>query len=228
VAYPILTSIYRIQAILKGPSGLPTDCFINTWYFENEGGPTSREAYVVRMTEILDGFYNDVHAPAAAAVKQFIPNGIVDVEYKAYDLGEAPPRFPIMDPIAASWSGAGNQDPFPREVACCLSFKGGNGPRKRGRIYLGPLSNDAAALDVTDESVTVSTPLQEALASAASWMITKGTDGSGPDVWWVQVSPTDGAFNRVTEGFVDNAFDTVRSRGREPSARVRFDDTGLI
>ena len=131
--------------------------------------------------------------------------------------------------LAAAGAGAGS---YPSEVATCLSVTatatgipehapGGARPksRHRGRIFIGPVSNLTSATVGATSEIVVSDPYRQVLAAAATKLIEEAGQNN---ITWVIWSRTDNALRPITGGFVDDAYDTVRSRGQKPSTRTNF------
>ena len=98
--------------------------------------------------------------------------------------------------------------------------------RLRGRIYLGPLSS-AASNQPANEPARPHINLQNSLVGSMDRLATQlGTDG----LRWSVFSPTkaleaadiNAGGADVVAGWVDNAFDTQRRRGRRATTRVTF------
>jgi len=106
----------------------------------------------------------------------------------------------------------------PREVALCLSYYAEqNVPRRRGRLYIGPF---------TDAAMEIRPPAGNAIGAVASLAPALAAVG-GADVDWCLYSPTNdvataGAtkLRTITNWWVDNEWDTVRSRGRRATSRI--------
>jgi hypothetical protein len=223
MGWPIATDFFAVQWVWQAPSGLPTDVFTNTWYFRNTQSP-SVTPIADRIESVLTAFWTT--AGSADQVIDYIPAVITaqPVLMKTYDLGTGPPRSPVDERnIDLSAFGAATTQ-LPREVACVLSYYAGrqeleppiNGNRRRGRLYIGPLATGAIAPGL---SGAMEPALRTALAEAAL-----NVRDTTEDVNWHQLSQTNGTLHPVTGGWVDDAFDTQRSRGREPTSRVTWGD----
>lgn len=220
MAYPVLANIYRAQIILHYSTGLPEDVAVNNLYFHDPSGTLTDEEVAEDIQFTLDNFFGVLPTGGNFPVKNYIGNTVNTATYKVYDLGQAAPRFPIVPEIDANWFPPANNR-LPLEVACCLSFKSGNLARDKGRIYIGPLSdqaNDAGGIPKPAAG------FMDDLARAASEHLMN----TPHPIVWVQVSPTYAEWNPVLEGWVDNAYDTQRSRGQAATSRQRYDATGLI
>ena len=88
-------------------------------------------------------------------------------------------------------------------------------PRKRGRIYLGPLRADTGT--TVGNVIRPSTAIRTNVAGAGATLI----DLSGVVRWGV-LSQADEVIWQIDHGFIDDAFDTQRRRGEDPTARTEF------
>lgn len=171
---------------------------VNTFYLDDLALPGGQEDY--------NGLANDVatlwtaNMPGAAPIDQ--------CEVRIYRMDQAKPR-PIRG--QATQTSAITEQSGPREVALCLSFYGTNNvPRKRGRLFLGPFvkSDMGTRPDASAQSRAVN--------------IANGIKGlGGVDVDWQVYSPTNGTSVDVTNFWVDNEWDTIRSRGLRGTSRQR-------
>lgn len=220
MSYPVIPDIARVQVQMQGATGLPTDVFVNNFYFRTAPLNTVDEN-AGAMAGMLDAFYGTAHGGAANSISELMPSTFNSVKYVFYDLGNTPPRYPVVpqgssDPfIEASWLPSGGASTLPEEVALCCSFKAGDGPRRRGRVYLGPWIPSTTQNTGTRSRPTAA--LQETIQQAAKNMAESTLNST-----WVVCSPTDAGAYDVLEGWVDNAWDTQRSRGAEPTARVTW------
>lgn len=212
-------SVIRVQVSLPAASSIPNDMAINTWHFFTSGdvGDAANQAL-----SDLQAFYT--------AVDGFFSSDMdTSGEMKIYDLSENPPRAPIATDVFAITPDTGNN--LPPEVAICLSYAAAavsstNAARRRGRIYLGPLSADV--MTNSGGTVVVAESVRNAIAAAADALM---GDAADPGASWCVFSPTAAGpepwssgdlivgTSLVNHGFVDNAFDTIRSRGTAASAR---------
>ena len=232
MAYPTFPDVVRVQVRMQGSSNLPEDVFVNTWYFEETFPIDSWEDPQPQQDvwNFLDGFYGTAHGAAAFPIVNFLSPLISSVEYVMSPLYVDPPRYPIATQ-PASWLPSGGT-PLPTELAAVMSFHGNEGPtqtvaarpRRRGRIYLGPLT--VSAVNPSSSAQTIALDLNSSITEAAAWALTQ-QDTNG--VRWVVVSPTQGqqvsplsGIRFVNGGFVDNAFDVQRRRGIAPSLRTNW------
>jgi hypothetical protein len=115
-------------------------------------------------------------------------------------------------------------------VACCFSFhaeieSGDIAARKKNRVYLGPLA-DGAKTAVTGGVRPTTSWVNDVVAAGAALLAASDL----ATTWtWQTFSPTQAAatglisgIDPVVGGWVDNAFDTMRSRGLVKTARTEF------
>jgi hypothetical protein len=145
-----------------------------------------------------------------------------------YDLADPEPRVPKGEgPFNIVPSGT---ESLPTEVAACLSFQGlaasgVNQARRRGRVFLGPLNRECTVM--VGGRTLLEPGRQTVIADAADALLNSQALAGVP---WAVFSPTARATGAslfdattiVNNGWVDNAFDTIRSRGTDPSTRVVF------
>jgi hypothetical protein len=147
-------------------------------------------------------------------------NLVVPGRLQLYDMSDPQPRVAIYDENFSP--SRSTSAPLPAEVALCLSYRttyvaGVAKARRRGRIYLGPFINGAGTSTTsavpTRPNLGVFTP---ALLDFANVLLDNTTYA---DSNWVQYSPTTSTFGSVAEVWYDDAWDTQRARGPEPSTR---------
>ncbi len=207
-----------VQATFERVSGLPEDRIVNNWHFSVTGTLEPGEADAIR--DLLDSFYFGLNA-GGSTVGSFLAGSLTGLTYKMYNLADLKPRpvteRPSLDFVRPAQTGIY----VPHEVAVCLSYYADrNLPRQRGRIYIGPLGNSAIAGAVAgDNDSRQASALRPSFATAGARLIAESQSGFRP---WVVYSPTDLAGRQVTDGWIDDAFDTQRRRGRKPAVRELF------
>lgn len=207
MADPIIPGVYRAISILQGTSDLPEDRFVNTWGFRAVDGNIVVDAAAI--ADALETFYGSLSDLYSTP---YITPGL---EVRVYDLSTGPPRVPTIEQRTFTPAGTGV---YPNEVAVVLSFYSlVNQPRHRGRIYIGPLAsigNSGASGPVSDLEVpgTVRTQIGNAAVALA--------DDTATD--WAIISGADAIARDVSDGWVDDAFDTQRSRGATATARTTW------
>lgn len=207
-------------------TGTPEDDIINVWHFDSDQTFAEDADDVVGRLRTFYQAIDDVIFPPRIASTAAV---------KVYDLADPEPRIPgLEDTIALTPSL--NTEPIPNEVAICLSMKaspvsGFNPQRLRGRIFLGPISGEA--LELTGSRVRVTATARTAIVNAAVTLATGPDAGDGRLAVFSPTTHTElggtagdlpDSFNDVTEVWVDNAPDTIRSRGEKADTRT----TGAI
>lgn len=194
-----MPTLYRAQVSYGMATDQPQDWMTNTLHFRHKA---TIPADTVALANDLAQIYMD----------QAWLAGFNNVRVKWYDLEDAMPRAPRADVLKTK---AGSLAAGTHEVALCLSyFADRNSPRRRGRVYFGPFQ--ASDLQPRPSDTLRNNVLQ---------MGTRFAGLGGADVDWVVFSPTSSAggglvANPVTDTWVDDAWDTQRSRGRAPTKRV--------
>lgn len=197
------------MSIINGNSGMPEDRFVNTWHFIGDDE--------VGMAEWADDIKDELDTFYGALAAFFNGTYLGEGEYRCYDLADPEPREPTV--LTHGWTPGSSTVPLPFEVASCASFYSfRNIPRQRGRVYLGPLAGNASVSD-TIRGPIPSAPFRTAVADAMEAMANDASNS----VRWAVYSPTDGIARQITAGWVDDAWDTQRSRGPEPTARTSWE-----
>lgn len=206
-------SIIRAQVHIASESLIPEDVIMNTWHFLTTATPPTaptltaiHNALVAFYQAIDDTVFSNYVGPTA--------------EVKQYDLGDPKPRSPLM---TAPFTLVSSNSAYPAEVAIAASFQaaktsGVNMARRRGRVFLGPI---AATAGTTGPLKPVITSTVRNLIAASLGNLLTASDANA-DWEWAVYSPTDNAAVAVKSGWVDDAFDTIRSRGPKPAARSTF------
>lgn len=194
-----MAQTYKFQVGMYTETGLPRDVVVNTLHFQHQLGsllPTDLDA----MADSLIDLYRLKFSGAS-----------VKVNVKAYK-AEAGPQPPLSDRTKGTSLATATG---PREIALCLSFAGNKAkPRERGRIYL------AAPLMYNSFGSRPSVAQQNWALGFYSTSNQSFPDLGGADWVFGVWSPTNQAFHKTTEAWVDDEWDTVRSRGLQPSSRV--------
>lgn len=222
-------AIVRVQATLERVTALPVDVVTNTWHCQTTSSiPPGLGVETQAFIDYLKTFYNTI-GPAIA-------NSMTGkIDYRAYLLNDPEPRVPFIEDTNTIGVGGTRH---PGEVALTFSFQGpkvsgANQARRRGRVFLGCLSAGANAVDVTGGKRPSAAILSLIRGAGADLLAATVID---PGVDWIVFSPTnagpenaDGTFQNlgagattVVDGWIDDAFDTIRSRGLAPVSRVIF------
>jgi hypothetical protein len=128
---------------------------------------------------------------------------------KLYDAQQAAPAYPQ----ASKTLNLGDYpaSTSPRELALCLSYKAGDGPRRRGRLYV--------PFNLTGSTTVGKRPVfahMEKVAALAPLLRALG----GANVQWGVWSRRDSAFYPAQTAYVDDEWDIMRSRGLEPTTTL--------
>lgn len=219
--------VIRSQVTFQGRSGTPEDRYVNTWHFIRkddtlgfpDGGVFSdMGSFADEAARRLVAFYVETAAGAASPLQTWLSGYILpNFTVTTYDLGEpsitAAPRTAYRRPGLLTLSNSGS---LPLETALCSSFYAGrNLPRRRGRIYFGPLH--ATALTGSSPATPKPAPaLVTALAAATKVL---ASPGAGDNLTPAVYSPSDNVGRKITAGWVDDDFDHILNRG--PDATMR-------
>lgn len=206
-------TILRVQAELPRDTNLPEDVIVNTWHFLTTASPPLL-ATKSAIATALQNFYQAIDGVVLGSMLS------TPAKLKFYDLADAKPRVPVHDFEFALVPTSGG---VPAEVAVCMSFQatkasGQNQARRRGRVFLGPVA--AAIVSETAGRTAVTSTARAAIVSAGLALLT--ASNTAADWEWAVYSPTDNAAVAVNNGWVDDAFDTIRSRGERPTTRSVF------
>lgn len=218
-----------IHALVNFPSdtGLPEDVVCNNLYFKGPNDGTGGDIDLIHP--LIEDFWTTIPTGGTARPDSYLSAALgTTVTVKYYNLDDPTPRAPIDERTFTITPDA--EANLPTEVATVLSFSGtplSGTPmaRRRGRNFIGPLSDDVVTLD--GARVVATEVFCEDLGFAAIDLV---NDSQADGVDWVVYSPTtrgaspdsiDGAVD-VRLGWVDNAFDTMRSRGTIATQRYEW------
>lgn len=189
--------VWRMQCSFQMDSSFPRDAMIITPHF-NDTLPGSDP----------EGLCEDL----AVALGAWAPSGGA-ITVKAYDAQGTPPVYPAADFTVRP--GTAPTSSVNRDVALCLSFYAGqNRPRQRGRLYV-----PCAIKSISPGSARPSAVQQQQVAD----LVPIFTGLGGTDVDWVVYSRLDNQPRSVSHWWVDNAWDTQRRRGLQPTSRLEGD-----
>ena len=200
--------LYRTQFVFKTTDGNSENFVTNTWYCLGVD-PDDLDDFNIALRAL----YNTWRPQMSALIGQN------NHEIKSYDMEDPEPRAPIVD-TTFNLTSAPAGGSLPPEVSLCLSYQapkvsGLPQARRRGRIFLPPMNGNAV-------DTTTGRPAAAAVTAAVACgdnLLTAAAAGT----WdWAVYSTVNGAGVAVTNGWVDNEFDTQRRRGRLPSFRTAF------
>jgi len=171
----------------------------NTWTIN----PCFRvsDAYGLATGVNAQNLANDLHAGLTSwsALSTKLHVGI-------YDIQGASPNYPLAIKDSASGIAVAEANGVP-QVACGLSFYSGqNVPRKRGRLYIpaGLATSDAGTLGSYFANSTVRTKVGA--------LVPVFTGLGGVNVDWIVWSTVLHSAAKVTDWWVDDSWDIIRSR----------------
>jgi hypothetical protein len=203
----------RAQVVFQGASELPEDRFINTFHFNPAGG--TLEDAAAAINPLLASFYGSGTGSLTRQFSPWIQPRIATTNY--YDLADPTPRVPVVSSFAIATPDSGGG--LPEEVAVCLTLKGDppESPRRRGRLYIGPLVANTNVINFATNLAqsSVSGALRVILQIQAGALLT----AAGPLNWSIYSRVTD-TMVPVTHGHIDNAFDIIRKRGPDATLRT--------
>lgn len=212
-----LLQTIRCEVTLN-PSAGSRERIMNVWHIANIS-PSSVGAALTDFHADLDNFYQAIDVYLSNELTGAVPT----VRY--FSLIEPKPRQPVAElDLSALSTGS---DRYMREACMCLSYKaeyvsGVTPKRRRGRIYIGPLSSSC-----------VSTTTGKLAAGHRGALVTAGQalfdaqEASGNYSWVVYSPTTDTAgtgevgMYEVVGAWVDDEIDTQRRRGM-PQPGVKY------
>ena len=162
---------------------------------------------------ITPHFFGDNPQALANALKtNLIANaqvGAKPFKIRVYDAQKDPPSYPMAE---ASQTGTPTVSTYPREVALCLSYYSTNNrPRYRGRLYMPGFIISGASLGLRPV-----TSQQNNVLNFANVF----KNGMPAQHNWVVYSKVNDASYGVTNYWVDDEWDIIRSRGMRGVSRV--------
>lgn len=192
--------IVRAQASFMMDTAFPRDRMVMTPHF-NVGFNVTNPVENVDGTQLAQDLADALDGWSA---------GSQEINVRIYDAQGTPPVQPIGN--VTKNVGVVGQSAQPREVALCLSYYSGiNMPKRRGRLYM-----PAALLDFQSAQRLPSTAnIAQGTALAGILQALGGTN-----VDWVVYSRVDDAAHPVTNYWIDNEWDTMRSRGGRATTRT--------
>lgn len=232
--------LMRAQVTLHHGTGVAENDVVNTFHFDGDDFPGNDDAiYHDVVDDGLQAFYNAL----ASYYSDVLTGGYT---LKIFDMADPPTRVPEFTADRTIAGFGSTELNLPSEVAVVGSFAGAavSGipvATRRGRVYIGPLN--ASSMQQTGSRVRVNdnllTDLRDALAvlgrldiPAASqmsvrhsiysptWNLGRPATPKGSPA--IDPHPLGEAFNDVTRGWVDDAFDTQRRRGEDAASRLTY------
>lgn len=227
--------ITRATVTMNKQSQVAADAVVNVWHFQHL--LDLDQSHANKLIFGLTGFYERLSVHLGNSISR---GSISTVQLSTLTpAGEGPgDDSSSVVQWASNWGlltvGAGTV-PLPAEVAICLSFRGDTegipeeqgatrpASRRKGRVFIGPWQANSSTL--TEEATTFRPRVAAALMTAilnsyetsvTFWNAINGTFGTVDRIRHIVYSPTSSLVHTVVSASVDDAFDTVRSRG-EPA-----------
>lgn len=193
-----------MQVSIAADSVLPRDRMVNVLHFDNPiGMPDNPEALCNDLAVVYD-------------TKVLFSPGTNEIDVRLYHESIKGP--PLGKKVINT--GKAPVSPCPREVSLCLSFRGEkNTPSTRGRLFI-PVS----LIMSPTGGLSTRPPLafRDRLLALADSISALG----GIDIDWGVYSPRNDTFVKAVHAWVDDEWDTVRSRGLRATTRSSKAVTG--
>lgn len=213
--------ILRATVTIPAKSLITEDASVNNWHFNQIGA--NLQASLDEIAQDLQNYYISIMPHYSEAMDP--ANTII----RFYNLNDPKPRPPIYtDTLFSTAVSASTTSRLPSEVALCMSYEGAkvagkNQRRRRGRIYLGPWAAEGASGQHDRPGAT----LMQIVRDQGNALLAESNGGLLFN--WVVYSPTSVAsgvggdpYVVVTNGWVDNSWDTQRRRGVETTTKNSF------
>lgn len=229
---------FLVRPIMSAASGLPEDKLVNDWAFKWVGGGDPVETNFVDLCAAVGGFYRN-GAGAPDQVGNYIGSAVnrsATHEIQVYEISVGAMGSPVY---SEDWLGPvspGTTVNLPTECAAVLSFhadlsgiaeeSGVSRPRarRRGRVYIGPLTTGALQNGGnTGAGANPAPRLATAFLDAMRTQAVAMAAAAELDGWrWSVWSRSDVTLRDVVAGWTDDAPDTQRRRGQAAAARVVY------
>jgi hypothetical protein len=172
---------------------------------------------MVFIRDRLDTFYTGLAGAQTTPLRTFMAKELASLTYwmRAADAVVGTPGTEVP---SDTWTAPTVTTSMPPDVAVCISYRTDppNTPRRRGRIYLGPLAYLTALQSSGGQIVSgARTDFAEAAKGLAS-------DSILEPVKWVVASRVGNAAGEITNGHIDAGFDTQRRRDWAVVARTEW------
>jgi len=196
--------IWRCMSTMVQESNIPDDSTVNTFHvYTVTGTPNWAD-----VTEAWQSYMDDL--------RNFFPGTVAETGHslRVYDLADEEPRAPVSD-LPWEFSSAPTGTTLPAEVALCISYEGTQisgltQARRRGRMYIGPIN-----ATINDDGRPGAVALGNFVGFFPTFVDALNTAGC----YFVVYSRVNEDPVQVVKAWADNAFDTQRRRGVEPSHR---------
>lgn len=238
-----MAGVIQLVSRLPHSNGLPADTFENVQHLEVAGSDPAGQDIIDAMNAFRDFYITDPGAqlnPLSEYISEVVNRGADACTILAYFTNDLSGDTVFGSPIGQlsfTLPATSSTLQLPEEVAVVLSLHGDltNVPvsqanpspppatirpqqRRRGRLYLGPLGQNAGTETAGSYRPNVSIRQDIGTAFEAYYSAIVGVTPWVPAVW----SKADEATHPITGGYVDDAWDTQRRRGLLPTLRTEF------
>lgn len=217
---------YLIQHTMQSTSGLSKDRYVNTFHVD---GLLLAQSKLEEIAGHIKFFYG---ADSTHAIGKYIARHAKTepATIKIFNFAFPEPRVPVYEELYVPENSNMGGTPLPDEVCSVLSYEaapeaGIPMSRRRGRLYLGPLENNTVQTE-TNGPTRPNTAFQTAAVLSFGFLAAGIT--AIADVTFVQRSESSGAMAPPVRWWMDDAWDTQRRRGAQPTSRVVADISGVI
>jgi hypothetical protein len=200
---------YNATATLASETGDTADVQVNGFAIVTTSAPTNTE--LEGWSSVIQAFYDDLEV--AGWLKGRAQNGHL-VKIYATDTGV--PNYPILEESFNLTSAPGGID-LPNEVSLCISYANDSSnsvprARRRGRIYI------SGATEAANVSGRPTSGVIGAIADIFEDYVqaVNSTANLEAGIW----SRTNATVYPIERIWVDNEWDTMRSRGGKPTERA--------
>lgn len=208
---------YQVQVTIPYFNNIPRDCVTNVHHFNAVGVGVPTELQYEALDNILATFYNDVYTNP----QTFASYAVNVMNTKVYNLADPSPRVAVHEASTVLSVSVSTNTTIPPEVAVVASIHaapatGFSAARLRGRIYLGAIGDGAVAAGASSAFPTVAEGFRTDVNGAANALVGAAVAAG----WnWVVYSRAGALAHNVVGGHCDDAFDTQRRRGQDPTIR---------
>lgn len=227
--------ILKATSMLPYRNLLPEDVAMNTFHFRTSGAEATVGEITTVVTAIDNFYFQVVGSDPDDSVAQFMSTFIrfqdtwtklrlVPIDGSGAEIGSA--IFVDMTNSTIPDPGDKNE---PLEVCGCLSYQAVGGsspsPRRRGRIYIGPLNTRCIEGGSGSVPPTIGVNFRNTVTGAAERLLSQSVAGAGSGgtaAPWGVFSKTDGDIFDIIGGYMDNATDTQRRRGVDEYVRSEW------
>ena len=200
-----------VQTTLRTADGIPANFIVNQFCIDGMESGDNNDQEIV---DAIKGFYDAINGPVLSDAMN------VDGHIcKFYSLPGVTPNYPYTE-ITWGFDVVPTGDTFAPEVALCLSFQAQRTPgfpqaRRRGRIFIGQI-RDGIQVGGRPDGPTLTSVRDAAIQLSAD------ISGAAPGYRWAVWSVVDQEANFIVDGWIDDSWDTQRSRGYKPTVKLAW------